>query len=86
MRARVLLVAALALIAAGSSAGATVTVGSKAFPESWVLAEALAQVIRSEGAPDVRHRIDLGGTEIVFQALLNRIGRGRGRPFSCGHC
>ena len=71
MRARVLLAAAvLALVPApGSSAGAPVTVGSKAFPESWVLAEALAQVMRSEGAPDVRHRYNLGGTEIVFQAL-----------------
>ncbi|HYQ89626.1 MAG TPA: glycine betaine ABC transporter substrate-binding protein [Candidatus Binatia bacterium] len=69
MRARVLVIVALALFAAGSSAGATVTVGSKAFPESWVLAEALAQVIRSEGAPDVRHRNNLGGTEIVFQAV-----------------
>ncbi len=76
MRARVLsgataliLIAAYAGPAPGSSAGAPVTVGSKAFPESWVLAEALAQVIRSEGIADVRHRNNLGGTEIVFQAL-----------------
>jgi glycine betaine/choline ABC-type transport system substrate-binding protein len=56
MRARVLLAtAALALIAAAagpapaSSAGAAVTVGSKAFPESWVLAEAPAQGVRPQG-------------------------------------
>jgi len=46
-----------------------VTVGSKAFPESWVLAEALAHVLRSEGVADVAHRNNLGGTEIVYQAL-----------------
>jgi osmoprotectant transport system substrate-binding protein/osmoprotectant transport system permease protein len=71
MRARLLIVtAALSLIApVAAPAGTPVTVGSKAFPESWVLAEALAQVIRSEGVADVRHRNNLGGTEIVFQAL-----------------
>ena len=46
-----------------------VVVGSKAFPESWVLAEALARVLRSEGVPRVEHRNNLGGTEIVYQAL-----------------
>jgi len=46
-----------------------VTVGSKAFPESWVLAEALAEAMRSEGVPEVVHRNNLGGTEIVYQAL-----------------
>ena len=67
MRALVLVIAALVLTA--TVARPAVTVGSKAFPESWVLAEALAQVVRSEGVPDVRHRNNLGGTEIVFQAL-----------------
>jgi osmoprotectant transport system permease protein len=46
-----------------------VTVGSKAFPESWILAEALAEAMRSEGVERVEHRNNLGGTEIVFQAL-----------------
>ncbi|HEY2924271.1 MAG TPA: glycine betaine ABC transporter substrate-binding protein [Candidatus Eisenbacteria bacterium] len=49
--------------------GDRVTVGSKAFPESWVLAEALAEAMRSEGVRQVEHRNNLGGTEIVFQAL-----------------
>jgi osmoprotectant transport system permease protein len=52
-------------------AAARVTVGSKAFPESWVLGEALAGAIRTEGVRDVEHRSNLGGTEIVFQGLLS---------------
>jgi osmoprotectant transport system permease protein len=70
-RARVFLTTFLALagLLAGSAAGSRVVVGSKAFPESWVLAEALARAMRSEGVADVSHRNNLGGTEIVFQAL-----------------
>ncbi len=44
-----------------------VTVGSKAFCESWILGEALA-ALAGEHA-DVEHRSNLGGTEIVFEAL-----------------
>jgi osmoprotectant transport system permease protein len=61
--------AAALLLALASRADAHVTVGSKAFPESWVLAEALAGAMRTEGIPRVEHRNNLGGTEIVFQAL-----------------
>jgi osmoprotectant transport system permease protein len=46
-----------------------VTVGSKAFAESWVLGDALAQLARQTGKADVEHRKNLGGTEIVYQAL-----------------
>jgi len=46
-----------------------VTIGSKAFPESWVLGEALAILARESGAAPVTHRANLGGTEIVFQGL-----------------
>jgi osmoprotectant transport system permease protein len=45
-----------------------VNVGSKAFPESWILGEALAALARENGA-DARHRDNLGGTEIVYKAL-----------------
>jgi osmoprotectant transport system permease protein len=45
------------------------TVGSKAFPESWILAEALALLSRSDGVEEVGHRDNLGGTDIVFEAL-----------------
>ena len=57
------------LAAPSSPAAAPVTVGSKAFPESWVLGEALAAVMRERGVSGVTHRSNLGGTEIVFQAL-----------------
>ena len=61
--------AAIWIVAFAAQAEASVTVGSKAFPESWVLAEALARVMRSDGIADVAHRNNLGGTEIVYQAL-----------------
>jgi osmoprotectant transport system permease protein len=44
-------------------------VGSKAFPESWILGDALATLARQAGADPVEHRSNLGGTEIVYQAL-----------------
>jgi osmoprotectant transport system permease protein len=70
MPALALLVLLLGSISPGRAEGdSRVTVGSKAFPESWVLAEALAEVMRSEGVRQVEHRNNLGGTEIVFQAL-----------------
>ena len=61
--------AALLVTAAAGNSDAAVTIGSKAFPESWNLGEALATIVREEGAEDVVHRHNLGGTEIVFQAL-----------------
>lgn len=61
-------VAALALAAGPAGAAERVAIGSKAFPESWILAEALAQRARATGA-DVNLRPNLGGTEIVFAAL-----------------
>jgi osmoprotectant transport system permease protein len=47
---------------------AKLAIGSKAFPESWILGEALASLARNAGA-EVQHRSNLGGTEIVYQAL-----------------
>ncbi len=74
-RARRALTIAAALLALASGPGAAaagaetrVTVGSKAFPESWILAEALAEAMRADGVR-VEHRNNLGGTEIVYQAL-----------------
>jgi len=46
-----------------------VAVGSKAFAESWILGDALAAAMREAGVSDVAHRRNLGGTEIVLQAL-----------------
>jgi osmoprotectant transport system permease protein len=45
-----------------------VTTGSKAFPESWVLGEALRALAAESGA-DATHARNLGGTEITLAAL-----------------
>jgi osmoprotectant transport system permease protein len=45
-----------------------VTIGSKAFPESWILGEAMTMLAASSGA-DARHAQNLGGTEITYGAL-----------------
>ncbi|MGO9834647.1 MAG: glycine betaine ABC transporter substrate-binding protein [Polyangiaceae bacterium] len=62
------LVLALVTAAGEVTADDRVTVGSKAFPESWILGEALTLLARSAGA-DAAHRANLGGTEIVNAAL-----------------
>jgi osmoprotectant transport system permease protein len=66
---RVIVVLMATLLVSAQTARAEVTVGSKAFPESWILSEALARTLRSEGVARVEHRHNLGGTEIVAQAL-----------------
>ena len=66
---RFLAIAVVLCLYAGEAQAQKVTVGSKAFPESWILGEALAQVARGSGASPVEHRSNLGGTEIVWQAL-----------------
>jgi osmoprotectant transport system substrate-binding protein/osmoprotectant transport system permease protein len=65
------LAAWLAALAPAHARGAqsAVVVGSKAFPESWILAEALARTMRLDGIASAGHRHNLGGTEIVAQAL-----------------
>jgi osmoprotectant transport system permease protein len=47
-----------------------VTVGSKAFPESWILGEAATLLARGAGA-DARHAQNLGATEIAYGALTS---------------
>ena len=73
MRRAILALVCLVTLAAGGVARAgpppRVTVGSKAFPESWILGEALASLVRSAGVAEVVHRSNLGGTEIVYQGL-----------------
>ncbi|HEY3268476.1 MAG TPA: glycine betaine ABC transporter substrate-binding protein [Armatimonadota bacterium] len=58
-----------ALLGSSVHARPAVTIGSKAFAESWVLGDALAALVRQTGRADVEHRKNLGGTEIVYQAL-----------------
>jgi osmoprotectant transport system permease protein len=59
---------ALALPAAAQSE--RVVVGSKAFPESWILAEAVTMLAQSTGAR-AEHAQNLGGTEITYGALAS---------------
>ncbi|MEO6462562.1 MAG: glycine betaine ABC transporter substrate-binding protein, partial [Candidatus Eisenbacteria bacterium] len=71
---RGLVLLALATLAAHPAAAKEpsrqgIVVGSKAFPESWILGELLAERARQAGADPVEHRSNLGGTEIVIQAL-----------------
>src|SRR5262245_41731563 len=60
-----IVVAALLAAAPGSP---RVTIGSEAFPESWILGDAAASLVRRAGV-QAEHRRNLGGTEIVYQAL-----------------
>ena len=53
----------------GCSRRARVGVGSKAFTESVILGEMVSQLARDGGA-DVTHRRQLGGTRLVWDALL----------------
>jgi osmoprotectant transport system permease protein len=50
--------------------GPSVAVGSKGFTESVILGEMVAALARGTGAT-VEHRRQLGGTEVVFRALLS---------------
>lgn len=47
----------------------TIRIGSKSFTESVVLGEVLAHLVRHSGAKVV-HRAELGGTQILWKALL----------------
>ncbi|MEZ6186185.1 MAG: glycine betaine ABC transporter substrate-binding protein [Planctomycetota bacterium] len=60
--------AALLLAALGARAD-TITIGSKNFPESGLLAEVMAQLIEAETELEVERRANLGGTTVVFTAL-----------------
>jgi osmoprotectant transport system permease protein len=60
--------ASLALAAALAAPPAEVRVGSKAFAESIVLGELVAQLSRAQGAEAV-HRPSLGGTRVLWEAL-----------------
>jgi osmoprotectant transport system permease protein len=55
--------------AVAASAKRPVQIGSKAFTESVVLGEILTQLARETGAT-VRHRRQLGGTQVLWRALL----------------
>ena len=62
--------ALLIALAAGPAIAEPVIIGSKTFAESYILAEAGAQLLESEGFEVVR-RFGLNGTQIAFGALEN---------------
>lgn len=64
-----LLLAAVAAAAAPPARAETVTVGSKAFTESVILADMAAGLPPGDGV-DVGHRAQLGGTRILWRALV----------------
>ncbi|HZC03918.1 MAG TPA: glycine betaine ABC transporter substrate-binding protein, partial [Gammaproteobacteria bacterium] len=73
MIARIALLTVVAIGAARvSQAGepSLVTVGSKVFTESVILGEIAAHLLESEGLK-VRHRSQLGGTQLLWSALLS---------------
>ena len=57
------------LLVLSYSASAQVSVASKTFPESTLLAEIMAQCIEAKTGLDVERRFGLGGTLICYQAL-----------------
>lgn len=66
---RALLALLLATAAASAQDAPEVTVGSKVFTESVVLGEIATQLAREAGA-DATHRREIGGTRVVWEALL----------------
>lgn len=60
-----------ALVLASGAAAAQLTVGSKTFAESRLLAEMMAQLIEARTTHTVDRRLGLGGTKICHEALLS---------------
>lgn len=63
-----LLVASLLVV--GEASARPLTVGSKAFTEGVVLGEVVAQACRGAGSEEVRHLRGLGGSVVLFRALV----------------
>lgn len=74
MRANPLLLIGVMLLSAcavvrGAETPTKLVIGSKAFPESAIVAEIIAQLAASEGI-DTQHRASVGPTQVVYKALL----------------
>ena len=66
---RALVLCALLVAAPAAAEPPRLRVGSKAFTESVILAEIVAQLARGAGT-EVEHRAALGGSRLVFEALV----------------
>jgi osmoprotectant transport system permease protein len=58
------------LVCGNAQALPKVAVGSKAFPESWIVGDALTELVERSGSAIAEHKKNLGGTEIAYQALV----------------
>jgi osmoprotectant transport system permease protein len=69
----VALAAVLAVVVGPVAASATtgVRVGSKSFTESYIVAEIVAQIVEHAGEAPAERKFGLGGTGIVYGALVN---------------
>ena len=59
----------LVLVRPSWSAEPTIVVASKAFPESRLLAEIIAQLMEAKTDFDVQRKFGLGGTKVCFEAI-----------------
>jgi osmoprotectant transport system permease protein len=59
---------AILLLGASSAMGQAVVIGSKMFPENYILAEIAAQLLEDRGF-EVQRRLGMGGTKICYEAL-----------------
>src|SRR5207244_11479941 len=67
-----MLAVAAATLAGAARGGATpVRVGSKSFTESYLIAEIVARIAAQVGEAPVERRFGLGGTGIVYGALVS---------------
>ncbi len=57
------------LLSCGSHAADTIVIGGKIFTESYVLGEIAAQTIESSSGVPVNHKLGMGSTGILFEAL-----------------
>ncbi len=65
----ILYIAMFLLLPVGRGGAQTITVGSKKFPESYVLAEIAKRQLQNAGFKDVHHQLGLGSTGIVWSKL-----------------
>src|ERR1051325_3745287 len=59
------------LLSVSTASAETLVIGSKKFPESYVLAEIAKRQLENAGVKDVRHQLGLGATGIVWGKLHN---------------
>lgn len=67
----IILVLALAGCNGAKKGGDTITIGSKNFTENILLAHIMADVIENDGNLKVIRKVNLGGSNVAWKALLN---------------